>query len=163
MTLAAPAPLTAAHDLAGFACGEPSLDDWLRRRALANQASGASRCFVVAEDARVVGFYALASGAVAVAEATGPFRRNMPSPIPVVLLGRLAVDSAWKGRGIGRALFRDAALRVVQAADSIGIRGLLVHALTDEARGFYTSLGCAPSPLDPLTLMVTLAELRANL
>ena len=107
-----PEPLTEAHDLGDFSCGEASLDDWLKRRARANQASGASRTYVVCEDNRVVGYYALASGVVLVENAPGRFRRNMPNPIPVAVLARLAVDRECQGQGIGRALFRDAARRV---------------------------------------------------
>jgi GNAT superfamily N-acetyltransferase len=84
----------------------------------------------------------------------------MPDPIPVVILARLAIDRGHQGRGLGRALFRDGARRIVQAADAIGIRGLLVHAISDEARAFYLALGFEPSPLEPMTLMVTLADLR---
>lgn len=159
----APVLLDTSHTLTDFNSGTQSLDEWLRRRALANQASGATRTFVVCEHGQVIGYYALASGAVAVTTATGRFRRNMPEPIPVVLLGRLAVDQRFQGKGLGRALFRDAALRVLAAADTIGIRGILVHAISEEARTFYVALGFDSSPLDPLTLMVTLADLRASL
>ncbi len=159
--LSSPQPLTAAHGLAGFDSGVASLDDWLRRRALQNQGSGASRSFVVCDSgAAVVGYYALAASAVAVDATPGRFRRNMPDPIPVVVLARLAVDRAQHGRGLGRALFQDAALRVLHAADAIGIRGLLVHAISEEARAFYLRLGLVPSPLDPMTLMTTLSDLR---
>jgi GNAT superfamily N-acetyltransferase len=160
MALSAPELLAENHDLTGFDSGEPSLDDWLRRRALANQASGASRTFVACEDNRVAGYYALASGAVTVAAVPGKFKRNMPNPIPVVLLGRLAVDREWQGKGVGRSLFRDAALRVSQAADVIGIRGIVVHALSEDARKFYLSLGFVECPGDPLVLVVTLGDLR---
>lgn len=139
------------------------LDDWLKRRARANQVSGASRSFVVCADTVVTGYYALASGAVNAAASPGRFRRNMPEPIPVVVLGRLAIDQGYQGRGVGRALFRDGALRVIQAAEAIGIRGMLVHAISDEAKAFYLALGFSESPLEPMTLMVTLAELQANL
>jgi GNAT superfamily N-acetyltransferase len=84
----------------------------------------------------------------------------MPDPIPVVVLGRLAISTSHHGRGLGRALFQDAALRVIQAADAIGIRGMVVHALSEEAKGFYLGLGLDESPLDPMTLMVTIADLR---
>jgi len=157
----APELLTVEHGLDGFDCGTPSLDEWLCRRALRNQVSGASRTFVVCDDLRVAGYYALAASAVAPDAASGRFRRNMPDPVPVAVLGRLAVDRAYQGKGLGRALFRDAALRVLAAADSIGIRGLLVHAISDQAKAFYMGLGLEASPLEPMTLMVTLADLTA--
>lgn len=160
MTVRPPEPLGEHHDLAGFSCGVVSLDDWLRRRARANQASGATRTFVLCEGAEVIGYYALASGAVALAQAPGRLRRNMPEPVPVAVLARLALRSDRRGLGFGRALFRDAVLRVLNAAEAIGIRGLLVHALSEEAKAFYLRLGLEPSPLDPLTLMATLADLR---
>lgn len=161
MSLAPPRPISAEADLGDFACGEPSLDDWLRRRALANQATGATRTYVVCDGDRVVGFHALATGAVTAVAATGRFRRNMPDPVPVVVLARLAVDRRYAGRGLGRALLGDAARRTLAAADIVGLRGLLVHALTPAARDFYLSLGFSPSPLDEATLMITLTDLAA--
>jgi GNAT superfamily N-acetyltransferase len=146
--------------LADFNCGIASLDDWLKRRARANQASGASRTFVLCDGEKIIGYYVLAAGSVGIAEAPGRFRRNMPDPIPVVVLGRLAIDRAYQGKKLGRALFRDAALRVLNAADSIGIRGILVNAISQEAKAFYLALGFDLSPLDPMTLMVTLADLQ---
>jgi GNAT superfamily N-acetyltransferase len=126
--------------------------------------SGASRTFVTCEANAVVAYYALASSAVTVAaKMRGRFRRNMPDPMPVVVLARLAVAKSHHGRGIGRALFQDAARRVIHAADTIGIRGLLVHALSEDAAAFYQRLGFDVSPLDPMILMVTLADLRAAL
>jgi GNAT superfamily N-acetyltransferase len=112
---------------------------------------------------RVVGYYALASGAITVESAPGRFRRNMPNPIPVAVLGRLAVDLDWQGKGIGRALFRDAARRIAHAAEAIGIRGIVVHAISEEAKRFYVALGFDPSVHEPMTLMVTLADIRALL
>jgi predicted N-acetyltransferase YhbS len=163
MTIGAPEPLTSVHELAQFASGAESLDWWLKRRALKNQATGASRTFVAGAERRVLAYYALASSAVTVDAATGHLRRNMPDPIPVVVLGRLAVDRSLHGQGIGRALVRDACLRVIQAADTIGIRGMLVHALSDDARAFYERIGFERSQLDPMMLMVTLADLKAGL
>lgn len=163
VALIAPTPLGEHHELANFNSGVSSLDDWLKRRALANQAGGASRTFVACEADRVFAYYALAAGAVSITAAPGRFRRNMPEPIPVVILARLAVDRAYQGRGLGRALFRDAAMRVLNAADAIGIRGILVHAVSEEAKAFYLALGFDPSPLDPMTLMVTLADVRRAL
>jgi GNAT superfamily N-acetyltransferase len=159
VTLAGPVPLTAHHQTDQFSCGTESLDQWLKRRALKNQLQGASRTFVVGDGPRVVAYYALASGAVTSTAATGRFRRNMPDPIPVVVLGRLAVDNTLQGKGYGRALIRDAGLRVLQAADAIGIRGMVVQALSDEAKSFYESVGFEPSPIDSKLLMVTLADL----
>lgn len=160
MRLAAPQPLIEAHRIDAFSCGVASLDGWLRKRALVNQASGASRTFVATEIDKVIAYYALAAGSVEVAAAPGRFRRNMPDPIPIVVLGRLAVDLEHHGRGVGRGLVRDCAIRVAQAADAIGIRGILVHAISDEAKAFYISVGFEPSPTDPLMLMITLADIR---
>lgn len=162
MTLGAPQPLTDQHDCAGFACGSAMLDTWLNQRALRNQTSGASRTFVVCDSGRVVAYYALASSAVAAELATGRLRRNMPDPIPVVVLARLAVDRSYQGLGLSRSLMQDAGRRVLAAADAIGIRGLLVHALDESAKAFYQHLGFDPSPLDPMTLMITLGDLRAS-
>lgn len=163
MTVSAPEPLAPHHDVEAFGSGVESLDDWLKRRALKNQATGASRTFVACDDRRVLVYYALASSAITIDAALGRFRRNMPDPIPVVVLGRLAVDQSQQGQGLGRALVRDAGLRVIQAADTIGIRGMIVHALSAEAKVFYERIGFEPSPLDPMTLMVTLADLKASL
>jgi GNAT superfamily N-acetyltransferase len=161
--LLAPEPLAETHELTDFSSGVPSLNDWLKRRARSNQVSGATRTYVVAEDRRVVAYYAIASGGIMASSTVGRFRRNMPDPIPVAVLGRLAIDQAWQGRGLGRALFRECAHRVLQAADVLGIRGIVVHALSEQAKAFYLALGFVPSPLDPMTLMVTLDDVRAVL
>lgn len=159
MKLTAPMPLTEHHVTEGFSSGIESLDQWLKRRSLKNQIQGASRTYVVCDETRVVAYYALASGAITTTDATGRFRRNMPDPIPVVVLGRLAVDQTMHGKGFGRALVRDAGMRVIQAADAIGIRGMTVHALSDDAKTFYEKVGFDPSPLDPHLLMISLADL----
>lgn len=169
MPLSAPARLDASHDLDGFECGVPALDDWLKRQARNNAAQGATHTYVVTAAALpsttagtqpVVAYFALAAGAVAVAAAPGKVRRNMPDPIPVVVLGRLAIDRRCQGRGLGRALFRDAGLRVLAAADIIGVRALLVDAISDDAKAFYLKLGMQVSPVASMTLMVTMADLR---
>ena len=139
------------------------MDDWLRRRARSNQSGGASRTFVVGEGSRVLAYYALASGAVKQPEAPGRFRRNMPYPIPVAILGRLAIDKTCQRRGIGRALVRDAGLRLLNAAEVLGVRGVLVHAISDDARAFYEAVGFLPSPSDPMMLMVGLHDLNSAL
>jgi GNAT superfamily N-acetyltransferase len=157
----APELLADHHQTENFDCGVASLNDWLKRRAAQNQTSGASRTFVTCESHVVIGYYALASSAVAPAASPGRFRRNMPDPIPVVVLGRLAIAKSHHGQGLGRALFQDAARRVIYAAEVIGIRGLLAHALDDDAKAFYLRLGLDESPLEPMTLMVTITDLRA--
>lgn len=154
----APEPIADGHDLSAFASGEPALDDWLRRRARSNQASGASRTYVIALQHRVIGYFSLASGAITIAEAPSRARRNMPDPIPMAVLGRLAIDQEWQRRGLGRLLLRDAILRTSQAAAIIGVRGLLVHALSPAARRFYESNGFRELPNRPMTLVVTLQD-----
>jgi GNAT superfamily N-acetyltransferase len=163
LMLTTPEPLASHHRIAAFTSGVASLDEWLQRRAAQNQAIDASRTFVVCADQEVVGYYALASSAVAPAAAPGRFRRNMPDPIPIVVLGRLAVARSHQSQGLGRAMFQDAARRAIYAAEAIGIRGLLVHALSEDARTFYLRLGLDESPLGPMILMVTLADLRTAL
>lgn len=163
MTLSAPAPLADDHELAEFNSDVPELDDWLRRRARANQTGGASRTFVVCEGSRGIAYYALASGAIKQPEAPGRFRRNMPDPVPVAVLGRLAIDLSYQGRGIGRALVRDAGLRLLNAAEILGIRCVRVHAISDDARAFYEAVGFLPSPPDPMMLMVGLHDLNSAL
>ena len=163
MSLTPPETLSSQHSCSDFSCRIASLDDWLKRRAYTNQISGATRTFVLCVDNRVVGYYALASGAISVQSALGKFRRNMPDPIPVVILARLAIDSSYQSQGLGRALFRDAALRVVQSADTIGIRGIIVHAISEEAKDFYLALGFILSPLEPMTLMISLNDLRDSI
>ncbi|MCU4160199.1 GNAT family N-acetyltransferase [Acidiphilium sp. AL] len=159
MPLSRPEPLADHHELGDFFSGTDSLDEWLKRRARPNQVSGASRTFVVVDHGKVVGYYALASGAITAAASIGRFRRNMPDPIPVAVLGRLAVDRSLQGKGLGRALFRDCALRVAHAADTIGIRGIVVHAISEGAKNFYQAIGFDASPTEPMTLMVTLGDI----
>lgn len=159
-----PEPLGEQHQLTLFQCGDPALDCWLQQRALGNQRSGATRTFVVCRsEQEVVGFVALASGGVEARLTPGRFRRNMPDPIPVVILARLAVDRSVQGQGLARALVADACRRVLLASDQIGVRGLLVYAASPEARDLYLHLGFDPSPLDPMVLMLRLADLKAVL
>jgi len=133
------------------------LDDWLRRRALSNQQSGASRTFVVAdENGRVRGYYALAAGAISHQLASGGVKRNMPDPVPVMVLARLAVDRRAQGLHLGAALLRDAVLRAVAVSRNAGVRALLLHALHEKARQYYEHHGFQPSPTHPMTLMLRL-------
>ncbi len=153
-----PERLSPEHDLSDFNSGEQTLDDWLRRRAIQNESSGASRTYVLCAGKKVAGYYSLAVGAAAHADTSGRVKRNMPDPVPVMILGRLAVDKAFQGQGVGVGLLRDAILRTLQAAEIAGIRALLVHAISEDAKRFYTRCGFMPSPIHPMTLMITLSE-----
>ena len=162
LQLSAPQPLAATHVLDEFACGEASLDEWLKRRARTNQLSGASRTFVVTDmDGRVYGYYAIAAGAVAHQAATSNVRRNMPDPVPVMVLGRLAVDHRAQGSKLGAALLQDAVNRAVAVSQNAGVRALLVHALHDRAKQFYEHYGFQESPQHPMTLMLRLNATKA--
>lgn len=164
MPLEAPQPLTDQHRTTGFDCGDSSLNQWLEQRALANQRSGATRTFVVCDgDGVVKAFVALASGAVAVSASPGRFRRNMPDPIPVVVLARLAVCCSAQGQGLARAVLADAFERVMRAREQIGVRGILVHAASAAARNFYLHMGFDPSPTDANTLLLRLVDVEAAL
>ncbi len=160
MELSAPVPLVAVHDLSLFSCGEPALDNWLRGRAMKNETSGASRTYVVCAGNEVVGYYSLAVGSIEHQFAPGNIKRNMPQPIPVMILARLAVDRRYGGRNIGTAMVRDALLRTLQAADIAGIRALIVHALNENAAAFYQARGLTASPFDPLVLFLALDPVR---
>jgi GNAT superfamily N-acetyltransferase len=137
--LTAPAPLTAAHDLSRFNSGSPALDDWLRRHALASE-GGTARTYVVCESNVVVGYYCILTGSVARRELPPKLKRaqGLPNSVPVAIIGRLARDVSYRGKGLGRDLLRDALIRIVSASRVIGIRAVLVHALDDDAVRFWT-------------------------
>jgi GNAT superfamily N-acetyltransferase len=161
-SLSPPEPLAVDHELESFDSGIAPLDDWLKRRARRNELEGASRTFVVCAARRVVGYYSLAAGSVSHRVAIGKIRRNMPDPVPVVLLGRLAIDRAWQGKGLGADLLRDVAIRSLAAAEIIGARAILAHAISPDAKAFYEKHGFRPSPVESMTLMVTLEEARGG-
>ncbi len=154
----APEPFTETHLTESFSCGIPVLDDWLKHRALKNEVSGASRTFVICQDSQVIGYYTLATGSIEPRNAPGKIRRNMPNPIPVMVLGRLAVDQRQQQAGLGRGLLKDALLRTLSVSKQAGIRALLVHTLSEDAKHFYTRSGFIESPLDPMTLMIALQD-----
>jgi len=160
VTITAPEPLSDRHQIGEFASGVASLDDWLKRRASKNQAADASRTFVAVKARKLSAITPSRRAASKQPRRRATSAATCPNRFRVVVLGRLAVDHGHKGQGLGRALFRDGAKRVLHAADSIGIRGILVHAISEDAKAFYLALGFETSPLDPMTLMVTLADLR---
>lgn len=154
----APVPLGLAHILSAFHCGEAVLDEWLRNRGLKNQSLGAARTFVVCQEgsSQVVGFYSLATGSVTHSISPGSLRRNMPDPIPVIILARLAVDKRFHGKGLGADLLRDAILRICHVAENIGVRAVMVHALSDSAKQFYLHHGFIQSLTQENTLFLRL-------
>ena len=152
-------PLAEAHRLDSFRCGKPELEFWLKQRARKNQLEAASRTFVVCAGNEVVGYYAISAGAVLHETVPGNVRRNMPEPIPVAVLGRLAVHSDWNGQGVGAGLLKDAVRRAARLAEELGIRALLCHAIDENAKKFYLHHGFIESPIEPLTVMLNVAKL----
>ena len=155
-----PEPLGASHNVEGFNCGNEALNDWLQRRASRNQREGSSRTWVVADSTRVVGLYASATAVVARAGATKRAALNQPDPLPSMLLGRLAVDQEHQGRGLAAALLKHFLLKALEVADLTGLRLVLVHAKGPQAAGFYRHWGFEPSPIDDLTLILLIKDIR---
>ena len=158
----APVLLTQAHDLSLFDSGEKVLDDWLRHRAFDNLQLAASRTYVVCPSgtSRVAGYYALSMGQILAQEATGAMRRNMPKSIPAVLLGRLAVDRAWQGKGLARALLADVVRRSLRASNEVSARLVIVHAISPAAEAFYLHHGFTRLPVETPTLAIDLVKLQ---
>jgi GNAT superfamily N-acetyltransferase len=147
--------LTRGHNLSLFDCGKPSLNDWLRRFALTNQQSDSARTYVLHRAGRVVGYYSLSAGAVRKEESPARIAKGLAKhPIGVILLARLAIDRGEHGTGLGKAMLADALSRAMTAADAIGARAILVHAIEEEAAAFYKKFGFEPSPIDPKQLML---------
>jgi len=162
LRLSAPVPLTADHDLSAFDCGAPALNDWLRERALKNE-SRFSRTYVVCDGRQVVAYFCISAGAVERAAAPGKLRRNAPDPIPVSVIGRLAVSRSHAGKGLGADMLADALRRIAAASKSIGIGAVLVHAKDDAARRFY--MACAEFieyPQDSRTLFLPIETVVAG-
>ncbi|MGB8843744.1 MAG: GNAT family N-acetyltransferase [Aliidongia sp.] len=158
----APVLLTEAHDSSTFDSGEPVLDDWLRRRALSNLQMAASRTYVVCptETMQVAGYSALSMGQILAQEATGAMWRNMPKRSPAVTLGRLAIDRAWQGKGLGRALLADAVGRSMRAGREVSARLVIVHAISPAAEAFYLHHGFTRLPVETPTLALDLVKFQ---
>ncbi|MGP1387362.1 MAG: GNAT family N-acetyltransferase [Thainema sp.] len=163
MKIQAPQKLENQHNTEAFNSGVESLDRWLKERALANENKYNSRTYVVCVDNTVIGYYALAAGSIQRALLPKQQQRNSPDPIPVMVLGRLAVDKDWSGKGIGRGMVRNAILKTFEASRIAGIRALLVHAISEDLVDFYTQFGFVPSPLAPLTLMLTMSDIEETI
>ena len=164
MPISAPEPLNDGHDLSQFSCGKPSLDNWLRHRALSNQQKGFTAVMVVHDAGRVVGYYGLAPTAIMPAAMPRSIRSGQPpDPIPCLLLGQLATDASWGSQGIGTGLLKHALQRCVEAAALIGGRALVVNAVDEEAQAFWQRRGFIPSKDDPMTLFRSIADIGASL
>ncbi|CDX22911.1 GCN5-related N-acetyltransferase [Mesorhizobium sp. ORS 3324] len=164
MALSAPESLTAAHDVSGFSCGKPTLDHWLKTRALSNQEKGFTAVLVVHETGRVVGYYGLAPTAVVPSILPRSIRTGRPpDPVPCLLLGQLATDTRWAGRGVGTGLLKHALQRCVRAAELIGGRTLIVNAIDEDASQFWQRRGFLPTKDDPLVLFRAIAAIAASL
>ena len=155
-----PELLTDRHEIAHFDCGEDGLNDWLRRRAFRNQRDGSSRTWVATHGGGVVGYYASSTAVVTRLEATIRASRNQPDPIPAMLLGRLAVDDAHQGRGLGAALLKHFLLKALEVSSLTGLRLVLVHASDGNAASFYRHFGFEPSPIDDLTMMLLITDIQ---
>lgn len=149
--------------LAGFSCGKEALDAWLLKRASTSQVSGAARTYVVEAEGRVVGYFSLATASVARTHLTGRAKRNIPDPVPAVLLTRFATDVKYQGKGLGKAMLRSAIEKVKRAAEVVGVACLLVHAKDEDAKNFYLRYGLEPSPTDPLHLILLLKDVPSSL
>lgn len=164
MALSRPEPLTAAHDVSAFSCGKPALDHWLKTRALSNHRKGFTAVMVVHEAGRVVGYYGLAPTAVVPGVLPRSVRTGQPpDPVPCLLLGQLATDLAWAGRGVGTGLLKHALLRCVAAAELVGGRALVVRAIDEEAGAFWRRRGFVPSRDDALMLFRSMADVAASI
>jgi len=156
-----PERLRPDHIISEFNSGHESLNHWLYDKAMHNDRVDASRTYVVCKDNHVVAYYCLSTGSVDRRDATGGLRRNMPDPIPVMILGRLAVDVAWQRHGIGAAVLQDALLRTLQVSEIAGVKALLVHVISDKAVNFYKKWGFLSSPVNPKTLFLSMRQVRS--
>ena len=164
MTISGPELLTAVHDLTEFSCGKPSLDRWLKTRALSNQEKGSTAVLVVHEANRVIGYYGLAPTAIVPSTLPRSIRTGQPpDPVPCLLLGQLATDRNWIGKGVGTGLLKHALQRCVTAAGLIGGRALIVNAVDVEAATFWSRRGFIPSKDDPLVLFRSIVDIAASL
>lgn len=158
-----PEALTPDYDLTRFECGNDTLNEWLQKRALKNQGLDACKSYVICDHNRVVGFYAIATGSIERLRVPGAVSRNMPDPIPVMVLARLAIDQNYQGQKLGIGLLRDAMLRTLNVSRIVGVKALLVHAISEDAKKFYRHFGFQESPFNSMTLLLPVKKIRSHL
>ena len=158
-----PELLTITHNIADFDCNNDTLNDWLKKRSFKNQKNGASRTFVIGNEKRVIGYYALATGSIERIKTPKSISRNMPSSIPVIILGRLAVDIQYHGKRLGVALLKDAILRTLLISENAGVNALLVHAISEEAKNFYRHHDFIETLSEPMTLLLSMKHIKDSI
>lgn len=160
--ITAPEVINENHDISDFDCGEESLNEWLKNRAIKNNSSNASRCFVICNENKVIGYYAFSAGQVDNKSAPGKIKRNMPNPIPVFILGRLAIDLRYQNMKLGSALLKDCMFRAIAVSEHMAGKALLVHALSQEAKDFYLKYGFQNSIINPMTLFLSIDDIKRH-
>jgi len=164
LPLSSPELLTKQHEISGFDCGKPPLNTFLTQYALQNQASGGARTYVMTRDNRVIGYYSLAPASVLPDDAPGRVMKGQGRyPVPVILMARFAIDVNEQGKGLGKALLRDALRRSLAGAETIGGRAFLVHAKDEQARDFYLKFGMESSPTNPMHLFLLFKDIRQSI
>lgn len=159
-----PEPIKHHHRLDDFECGNENLNVFLKRRAMRNEIRGASRTYVTTDgNFNAIGYYTLAVGSIEHKDVRSKIKRNMPDPIPVAVLGRLAVDSDWNNQGIGSGLLKEALLKTIEVSEVVGVRAILVHAISDDAKEFYLKHGFEQSPTDEMTLLMSIKDIKKTL
>jgi len=155
-----PTGLNSQHDISSFDCGHNALNDWLQEKALKNERGDASRCFVICDHNKVVGYYALSTGSVEHKETPSALKRNMPDPIPVLVLGRLAIDKNYQGQSFGKHLLKDCLLRVIAVSEHVAFKALMIHAIDEAAKEYYINFGFLESPTNDLTVYLPMKQIR---
>ncbi|WP_460188706.1 GNAT family N-acetyltransferase [Thiomicrorhabdus hydrogeniphila] len=146
--------------MSSFNCGHDALNDWLQEKALKNDRGDASRCFVICDDNKVIGYYAFSTGSVEQKEVAGALKRNMPNPIPVLVLARLAIDNKYQGQSFGKHLLKDCLLRSIAVSEHVAFKALMVHAIDEKAKECYMNLGFIESPTNDLTVFLPIKQIR---
>lgn len=155
-----PTGLTLEYDISSFDCGHDALNDWLQEKAIKNEREDASRCFFICDDNKVIGYYAFSTGSIEQKDMPGGLKRNMPNPIPVLVLGRLAIDKKYQGQSFGKHLLKDGLLRSIAVSEHVAFKALMVHAIDEKAKEYYMNFGFFESPTNDLTVFLPMKHIR---